>query len=117
MVDDLREGFPCAFMVSSGGDTVAMQVYFRALLNSLNNETIRPSWFMSSMDDCFYNAWIAVFGSGARQLYCSWHVDNAWQKNLHKIEGNINKIAVYKKIKTLLFERDVRTFEVMKNHL
>ena len=70
--------------------------------------------FMSDMADEFFHAWIRVMEPPKMRLFCSWHVDRAWRKNLSKIKGGKEKqIAVYKIIRTFLEERDQTAFEKM----
>ncbi|KAH1009021.1 hypothetical protein HUJ04_001450, partial [Dendroctonus ponderosae] len=45
-----------------------------------------------------------------RRLYCSWHVDKAWRKNLSKIKNRECQAEVYKILRTLLEETDEKQF-------
>ncbi|CAH0560556.1 unnamed protein product [Brassicogethes aeneus] len=40
-------------------------------------------------------------GNVKYKLYCSWHIDRAWQKNLNKIPNLETRNSVYKTLKTL----------------
>jgi hypothetical protein len=39
---------------------------------------------MSDMADAFFNAWVNEMGMPDMRLFCAWHVDHAWRKNLNK---------------------------------
>ncbi|XP_068085219.1 uncharacterized protein [Anabrus simplex] len=63
---------------------------------------------MSDMEEVFHNAWLKVM-----KLFCSWHVDRAWRKNLCKIKGREKQAEIYKIIRTLMQERDEEAFRKM----
>ena len=65
---------------------------------------------MSDMPGNFYNAWISVMNAAAMRLFCSWHVNRAWRKNLKKIRSQVRQVEAYKLLRTLLEERDVNAF-------
>ncbi|XP_047104487.1 uncharacterized protein LOC124734075 [Schistocerca piceifrons] len=47
-----------------------------------------------------------------RRLYCSWHTDRAWRKNICiKIKSKERQVETYKLVRSLMQERDVITFE------
>ena len=50
------------------------------------------------------------------RLYCTWHVDRAWRKNLCKIDSKDKQVTVYKQLRTLLHERDPSAFLIMVNN-
>ena len=64
-------------------------------------EKITQDIFMSDMAEVYYNAWIKTMGMPSKRLFCSWHVDCAWCKNLCKI----------KKKK----EKQVETYKILEN--
>ncbi|XP_067132112.1 uncharacterized protein [Centruroides vittatus] len=49
----------------------------------------------------------------AQRLYCSWHVDCAWCKNLCKIKSKEKKTEVYKIIQSLMQGTDKETFKLI----
>jgi hypothetical protein len=116
VLDDARQGFPCSFLFSNRGDTVAMKIYF-TIKNCFHDSFIKPKTFMSDMDDTFYNAWTGVIGPVENRLFCSWHVDRAWRKNLGKIKSKEKQAIIYKKIKIIMHETDLATFNAMINNL
>lgn len=117
VLDDLRQGFPCSFLISNRGGTVAMEIFFKTIKNCLHETLINPKTFMCDMDNTFYNAWISVMGPVENQLYCSWHVDRAWRKNLNKIKNKEKQAIVYKKLKIIMFELYTNAFNVMIGNL
>ncbi|XP_065219711.1 uncharacterized protein LOC135845174 [Planococcus citri] len=112
VLDELREGFPCAFMISNREDTAVMTIYFSIIQQNCGQ--ITPKVFMSDMAEQFANAWNAVMGRPKYELYCTWHVDNAWQKNLSKIkivnDEDDTRDFAYKLLRTLLEELDQNKF-------
>jgi len=75
---------------------------------------LKTNVFMSDMAEELFNAWQAVMEQPALRLFCSWHVDRAWRKNLSKVKGDNEKRAeVYKVIRTLMEESDKIAFEQM----
>jgi hypothetical protein len=117
VLDDLRQGFPCSFMFTNRKDSLIFQHFFRIIKTVLGTRTMSPKTFMSDMEDTFFNAWSTVMGPVTHRLYCSWHVLRAWNSNLSKINNPEKKIAVYKNIKTLLYETDKVTFHAMLDGL
>ncbi|KAJ8980986.1 hypothetical protein NQ317_019170 [Molorchus minor] len=75
--------------------------------------TINVDVFMSDMAEQFANAWLEVMNSPKLRLYCTWHVDQAWRKNLHKIKTKEKQVTVYKQLRTVLQETDVLAFDKM----
>ncbi|XP_045462465.1 uncharacterized protein LOC123672400 [Harmonia axyridis] len=69
---------------------------------------------MSDMAECFFNGWLEVMGEGnasyPQHLFCSWHVDRAWQSNLTKISDREKRSEIYKILKTLQRETPLLQF-------
>lgn len=65
---------------------------------------------MSDMAETFYNAWIAVMDEPEFRLYCCWHVDKAWRKNLYRVKGAEKQLSVYRVLRILLEETDEAAF-------
>ncbi|XP_050309168.1 uncharacterized protein LOC126745382 isoform X2 [Anthonomus grandis grandis] len=72
---------------------------------------------MSDMAEAFFNAWIEIMSPPKFRLYCSWHVDQAWRKNLSKINTKEKQAFIYKNLRAVLEERDVTTFNILINKL
>ena len=68
---------------------------------------------MSDMADVFFNAWCTEMGPPEMRLFCAWHVDRAWRKNLKKINGAEKQANTYKIIRSSMQERDLNTFNLM----
>lgn len=69
---------------------------------------------MSDMAEEFFNAWVKVMGITDFRLFCAWHVDRAWRKNLCKIKsGKDQQEKVYKLLKTLVTEKEEESFKIM----
>lgn len=111
VLDDMREGFPCAFMISNRIDEAVLTIFF-SQIKDLTGQ-IEPKVFMSDMAESFFNAWLAEMKQPKHRLYCTWHVDRAWRKNLIKIKSKEKQTEVYKILRTLLHEQDIKAFEIM----
>lgn len=61
VLDELREGFPCAFLFSNRSDTEVLTLFFECIKSKLG-EIITPKVFMSDLADTFFNAWISTMG-------------------------------------------------------
>ena len=47
-----------------------------------NLRKLTPRWLMSNLANQFFNAWVGVMGGKPKRLFCTWHVDKAWQTEL-----------------------------------
>lgn len=59
ILDDLREGYPCAFLISNRSDTEVLRIFFASIEVALQTK-IKPRVFMSDMAESYYNAWLLV---------------------------------------------------------
>ncbi|XP_050516253.1 uncharacterized protein LOC126891116 [Diabrotica virgifera virgifera] len=108
VIDEFNESFPVAFMFSNKKDTHVHKLFFLVIKQKVG--VIKCKSFMSDITCVFYNAWSEVMGDAQHQLYCSWHIDRAWQSNLSKIIGKEKKEWVYKTLKLLQKHVEVSTF-------
>ena len=99
VIDEYGEGFPVACMFTNKKDTYVNSIFFMQIREAVG--VVRTKTFMSDVTNVFFNAWVSVMGQVKNRLYCSWHVDRAWQKNLSKISNKESKEWVYKSLKTL----------------
>lgn len=61
VLDDMREGFPCAFCISNRSDEEVMSIFFKYVRERMENE-IHCKVFMSDMANAYYNAWLKIMG-------------------------------------------------------
>lgn len=99
--------FPC-FMISNRVDEVVLRILFSKIKNLTGQ--FKSKVFMSDMADSFYNAWIAEMEPPQHRLYCKWHVDRTWRKNLSKIKSKEKQANIHKILRTLFHEQDSRAF-------
>ena len=59
VLDDLREGYPSAFLISNKNNTEVMKIFFSQVEEKIEKK-IKPRVFMSDMADAYYNAWVQV---------------------------------------------------------
>lgn len=57
VLDDMREGFPCAFMIRNTIDVAVLTIFFSQIKDL--TEQIESYVFMSDMAESFYNTWLA----------------------------------------------------------
>ncbi|CAI6355733.1 unnamed protein product [Macrosiphum euphorbiae] len=65
------------------------------------------------MAENFFNAWIVEMKRPKHRLYCTWHVDRTWKKNLVKIKSKDKQCETCKLLRTLLHEQDPKAFEII----
>ena len=83
-----------------------MCVFFEKIKE--NCGVLSPHWMMSDLASQFYNAWKAIMGVSPVQLFCTWHVDRAWQKELKvKVKDTIIAAEIYKMLRIVLQQTDV----------
>lgn len=92
VLDDMREGFPCCFLISNRSDEIMMYIFFTQIKNYMG-ELLQCKVFMSDMAQAFYNAWIQVMGLPVHRLFCAWHIDRAWRNNLHKVHSKEKQVS------------------------
>lgn len=108
VIDEFRQGFPCTFVISNRCDSLISRLLFIKIKERVGEFSAEN--FMSDMDEAFFNGYKAVMPMPKRRLYCSWHVDRAWRKNLIKVRAKEKQGDVYKILRTLLEETDVNSF-------
>lgn len=84
-----------------------MNLFYHCIFPIIIKERIAeltPNIFMPDMANEFFNAWSTEMGMPHERLFCTWHVDQAWRKNLRKINNKDKKINVYKMLRVLLTE-------------
>lgn len=59
ILDDIREGYPCAFFISNRSDAAVMKIFFKCIEEKIGYK-IKPNVFMSDMAEAYYNAWLDV---------------------------------------------------------
>lgn len=114
VLDEFGEGFPVAFMFSNRKDKYVYECFFHCIKKATFPDCeVLPvcETFMSDMNNVYYNAWITVMGAPKKQIYCSWHVDRAWQQNLSKVINVEKRKWVYKTLKYLQRCLQEETFE------
>ncbi|XP_028137903.2 uncharacterized protein LOC114332316 [Diabrotica virgifera virgifera] len=97
VVDEFGNGFPVAFLFSNRKDSYINEVYFTEIRKVTGK--IQTLNFMSDITSVFYLPWQTIMGTPIKQLYCSWHIDRAWQQNLGKISDLDKRKWVYKSLK------------------
>ncbi|GFT59956.1 uncharacterized protein TNCV_54281 [Trichonephila clavipes] len=111
VIDDKCEGFPVRFIISNKQDHVIFQYALTKIKECGLN--IEAKVFMSDIHNSFYNAWIETFKTPEFRLWCIWHVDQAWRKNLKLIENREKQVSVYQELCSILQETDVLAFQRM----
>ena len=111
-IDEWGEGFPVAWCLSSHETEEFMAVFFTKVRE--NAGVTKPMWFMSDMAEQFYTAFARVNECQPKQLFCTWHVDRAWRKELHlKVPDTTISKAIYLFLRTVLEITDKEEFETV----
>ncbi|XP_050310998.1 uncharacterized protein LOC126746702 [Anthonomus grandis grandis] len=116
VLDEFSKGFPVACMYSNRKDTYINEIFFRHIKNKVG--AIHSMTFMSDITNTYFNAWCLVMGTEVKnRLYCSWHIDRAWQNNLSKVKNMEKRKWVYQTLKYLQrilecdkFEKEFHSF-------
>uniref|UniRef100_A0A6P7H3N2 Uncharacterized protein LOC114346599 isoform X2 n=1 Tax=Diabrotica virgifera virgifera TaxID=50390 RepID=A0A6P7H3N2_DIAVI len=93
VLDELHEGFPCAFLISNRKDIHVLSLFFNQI--RLKAGIIKPKIFISDWDDTYFNAWSVIMGVPEKRLYCTWHIDHCWRTNLPKIGTKPIQVCFY----------------------
>jgi len=56
VLDDMREGFPCSFMISNRIDEMVLRISFFKIKEIIGH--LQPNIFMSDMAESFYITWM-----------------------------------------------------------
>ncbi|BES97337.1 Zinc finger protein [Nesidiocoris tenuis] len=115
VIDDLGQGFPSAFMISSRSDTRVISLFIDVLTLSLA-APLRTVVLMTDTSEFCYAGWCNVMPPPEHWLFSTWHVDQAWRKNLTKVSPAEKRATVHKKIRALLEETDEHNFERQLQH-
>ncbi|XP_054257441.1 uncharacterized protein LOC128985204 [Macrosteles quadrilineatus] len=110
VLDDMRQGFPCAFLFSNRNDHIALDLFLNSVKSKVGE--IKAKVLMTDMADVFYNSWKSTMGDVDMRLFCSWHVQRAWQRRLNTDIKDLDlRKETLKKMYTLQNEVDVKNFE------
>ncbi|GFV75937.1 uncharacterized protein TNCV_1455341 [Trichonephila clavipes] len=111
VLDDKREGFPAAFILSNQQDSTALTLAFAAIKE---HTCISPRVLMTDDSESFFNAWKTVFGIPEKRLLCTWHVDRSWRRSIARlITKKEMQVEAYKIVRSLLVETDEAAFDIM----
>ncbi|GFS94078.1 uncharacterized protein NPIL_636191 [Nephila pilipes] len=107
VLNDKREGFPVAFILSNRQDSKALSLAFVAIKEYVS---ISPKVLMTDDTESFFNAWRTVFGVPEKRL----HVDRSWRRNISRlIKKPEIQVEAYKVVRCLLIETDEEAFSMM----
>lgn len=112
VLDDTKQGFPCAFLISNRIDEYVLSFFYEKVKFTCGN--IAPHVFMSDLKEIFYGSWLSVMDSPPiKRFYCSWHIDKAWRTNLKIIKCSDKQVETYKLLRALLEAKDCDAFQNM----
>lgn len=83
------EGYPVAFLLTNRNDEVVISVLLEKIKDRLGS--VSPKTIMSDMQTSYFNSWLKKMGPVNHKLFCTWHVHEAWRKNLSKIKNKEKK--------------------------
>lgn len=108
IVDDWYEAIPVALAVSNRNDQTFTDLFVRTVCKRVGK--VMPSTFMSEMESTYYESWRRIVGPVQFQLFCRWHVENAWRQNLRKIVNPVKKNDVLRSLLSLSMCLDENQF-------
>lgn len=111
VLNEMGEGYPCAFLFSNRLDLEIMTLFFHIIKTTVGS--IDTKIFMSDMVDYFYTAWITIMSNVQLRYYCTWQIEHAWRKKLIIIKSKEKQETVINQLKAILQERDITTFKLM----
>ena len=82
VVDEFAEGVPVAYCLSNKETNSVLRPFFEKVMEKTG--PISPAWFMSDLAPQFYDSFTDVNSCSPKRLFCTWHVDKAWQKMLNE---------------------------------
>jgi len=113
VVDEMEQGFPVAFCISTRVNHETMVLFFKSLLGEKEKKEVGV--LMTDDAPVFKNAWSEVMGPPAKFLLCSWHVDRAWQGKIKQIKNENTRKEVYRELKLITSQLEEDKFEEMFN--
>lgn len=108
VLDDYGEAVPVAWAIANHEDIQILGAFLQAL--KLKGGSYKTEIFMGDLSNALYNAWVQIFTKPARQLYCSWRIDNGWRSSIQLIKDTRKQLEVYAFLKMLQYETDERKF-------
>uniref|UniRef100_A0A0A9VWY5 Putative zinc finger transcription factor protein 17 n=1 Tax=Lygus hesperus TaxID=30085 RepID=A0A0A9VWY5_LYGHE len=116
VLDEFRQGFPCAFLITDRNDHEGVEVFLNRIKEKVG--TLNCRVLMTDMAQVFYNSWKAVMGDCPVRLFSSWHVMRAWQNKINAtIKDKTKKQSASHIMYTLLTETDENVFSTMLTNL
>jgi hypothetical protein len=106
-LDNLNEGFPCAFLITNREDGDILKIFYSKIKERVG--VISTRVFMSDITNIYFDAWVLINNVPKFRLYCAWHILRAWKKNLQKVKKEKQQ-ELYDSLRTLLQETDMNTF-------
>lgn len=109
VVDNYREGMPTCFALTNRNDETGIVVFLKEIKELMGTMKIRT--LISDMQETYFNAWLRVMDPPEFRLYCTWHVHEAWRRNLNKIPNKDLRKIFYKKLLNIAMETDEVIFK------
>ncbi|KAG0444193.1 hypothetical protein HPB47_014062 [Ixodes persulcatus] len=108
VVDEFNAGVPVAYLISNKVDSPTMQKFFEAIESKIGK--VHCKVFMSDDAPAYINAWRSVMPEPEKRLLCAWHVDKNWRKRIDGVQGELNQLALYMQLRTILCCQDEDKF-------
>lgn len=108
VLDNYRQGFSVAYLISSRIDQPTIKCFFE--LVKLKTGCITCNVLISDDYPAYGNAWSEVMGAPRHRLLCCWHVHRNWHKNLKKIPTVAKQKETLEQLNAILKETDIDAF-------
>ena len=110
VIDEFGHGQPAGWCLATHETEQFLKIFFQKIAD--NSGICTPRWFMSDLASQYYNAFCTVNKCSPKWLFCTWHVDKAWKKELkEKIKSSAIEAELYLKLRTVLEITNENLFE------
>jgi len=75
VIDNYDEGIPVACLISNKESADILRIRERC-------GDPKAEIFASDDAEAYHNAWVSSFSRPGRKLFCSWHVDRSWRREI-----------------------------------
>lgn len=109
VIDEYSEGVPACFAVTNRNDEQVISVFLTIIKQEIGILPINT--LITDMQETYFNSWTTVMGKPNNYLYCTWHVREAWRRNLKKINNTDLRQKFYKQLLDAASETDEIEFQ------
>ena len=107
-INEFYQGIPLAFCISRTETATVLQAFFEAIKKRVG-KPLHSKYFMSDDAEYYFTTWKEVMDPNdslqLKHWLCTWHVNQAWKKNLKKkVQGKPKQDELKKRLYDLKYE-------------